>query len=913
MSCIRAAASGALVVAIGAAESAAGPTVAARHLESRGATTILELDRDALAGAGGEIVIGDVAIAPDVAVDLVVERFRVTGPHTRFVNGATGADIDFDPEEIVLLRGHVAGAPDSHVFLAVSEHGSAGRIELGPAGPSYRITDQSGGGITLGPGQFAVWQPRPGIGPLLGVPSCGLEDEGPSAPPSVAGTGPSPATRQIELAIDTDYEFFTLFGDEAAASAYVVQLYAAVSDIYLRDVNTYVELTFVRIWDTEADLFNADDPLEEFVTHWNDTMGGVDRDVAQFLTGRRNLPYGGVAYLSVLCSEFAYSVAGYALGSIANLESPDFGNWDVIVSAHELGHNAGTLHTHNEGIDNCAGGDLQRGTIMSYCHTTPGGNANIDLRFHADIQPFIEGHVTSSSCIIIDCNGNGTEDASDIGLGDSDDVNGNGVPDECEDCNDNSVLDPTDILLGTSDDDNGNGIPDECEPDCNVNGVPDDLDIALGDSDDLYGDGIPDECAADCNTNGTSDYNEIQADMSLDLDRNAILDACQDCDDDLVTDFEVLAGANNLWVAGQIDDVLAQIHGGTGVLVTTGAAGQLANPSDLVVRGDGHVLVSSFSDDRVVEFDAGGAVVGDLVPAGFGGLSSPRAMVLSPGGTLLVASNGTDNVLEYDAFSGAALGEFVAAGSGGLSGPYGLAWGPNGNLFVTTSNDEVLEYDGGTGASVGTFVSGGSGGLTGARGLVFKPDGNLVVASFFTDELLEFDGATGAALGQWDFGGNDTGFWALIGPWELELGPDANVYVTSTSGNAAVHMYESTTGSFMRSYYVLAAAGPIGTPTALGFIPGDAVDCNLNFVPDSCDITSGSSNDANSNGIPDECEQVPGDADGDGIVGINDFLIVLGSWGPCPGPCPPSCAADFDGDCVVGINDFLIVLGNWSI
>ncbi len=55
-----------------------------------------------------------------------------------------------------------------------------------------------------------------------------------------------------------------------------------------------------------------------------------------------------------------------------------------------------------------------------------------------------------------------------------------------------------------------------------------------------------------------------------------------------------------------------------------------------------------------------------------------------------------------------------------------------------------------------------------------------------------------------------------------------------------------------------------------------------------------------------------GDVDGDGIVGILDFLLVLGNWGPCPEPCPPSCAADLDDDCQVGIFEFLLVLGNWS-
>jgi hypothetical protein len=34
---------------------------------------------------------------------------------------------------------------------------------------------------------------------------------------------------------------------------------------------------------------------------------------------------------------------------------------------------------------------------------------------------------------------------------------------------------------------------------------------------------------------------------------------------------------------------------------------------------------------------------------------------------------------------------------------------------------------------------------------------------------------------------------------------------------------------------------------------------------------------------------------GDGSVGVNDFLILLAAWGPC-GDCN-NCPADFDGDC----------------
>jgi hypothetical protein len=52
-----------------------------------------------------------------------------------------------------------------------------------------------------------------------------------------------------------------------------------------------------------------------------------------------------------------------------------------------------------------------------------------------------------------------------------------------------------------------------------------------------------------------------------------------------------------------------------------------------------------------------------------------------------------------------------------------------------------------------------------------------------------------------------------------------------------------------------------------------------------------------------------GDIDGDGVVGITDFLTLLGTWGPCTDPC---CLADLDLDGEIGITDFLLVLGAWS-
>ena len=52
-----------------------------------------------------------------------------------------------------------------------------------------------------------------------------------------------------------------------------------------------------------------------------------------------------------------------------------------------------------------------------------------------------------------------------------------------------------------------------------------------------------------------------------------------------------------------------------------------------------------------------------------------------------------------------------------------------------------------------------------------------------------------------------------------------------------------------------------------------------------------------------------GDIDGDGFVGIVDFLGVLAAWGNCVDGC---CLEDLDLDGQVGINDFLLLLGNWG-
>ena len=887
----------------------------------------------------------------DLEVELDVVPFRVTRGDTRFVLGRKDAPdeaLDFDPSEVTLLRGEVVGRPGSRVVLALRDGRHTGQIDLGPGQPRYWISSRGADGELLEAGEASVFEAiaAPALPP--DVPLCGVEGEarktlGSATAPQPLGLEAEPEPRvgllDLELAVETDYEFFTLFGDATDTAAYLVALYGQVSDIYVRDADTRVELVFARIWDQPDDLFNDVDPspLTDFRNYWNSNMGGVSRDVAQLLSGRRDYPFGGQAYLSSLCGLNAYGVVGYAQGAFPDPTIPSPYNYDISVTAHELGHNAGTGHTHDSPnfVDTCDDPFTtpQRGTIMAYCgQTWSGGNSNRDLYFHSRIQQNLDSHIGGASCVVDDCNANGVADATDVSGAASLDLNGNVVPDECEDCNENSVLDPADISGGAPDL-NTNGIPDECEPDCNTNSVPDDRDILLGTSLDAYGNDIPDECETDCDASGTSDYTEIQLDMTLDIDRNAALDVCQDCDADATPDLVELAGAHGLWLAsGETATPVRRFHATTGVLDATssgGAGALIAGGQDLIIVGGSRVLVSSADDDRVAEFDIAGVYQGDLVAAGSGGLDHPAGLALAPNGSLLVASHLTHEVLAYDSTTGAFQSPFVTAGLGGLTGPFALSFGPNGNLYVTREDGGVMEYDGSSGALVGTFVDPlDNGGLTTPRGLLFKPDGQLLVTSYGTDQTLEYQRDTGFPLGQWALSGTSTRL-NQESPWGLRIGPNGNVFIVRTGEafgssapegggndhaelhltNAQIYEFDVRTGNFIRAHINGNDHG-MEFPTGFDFLPGYTIDCNRNQVQDACDISASTSQDVDFSGIPDECEL---DCNTNAIQDRLD-LIPLGASTDCnanlvPDECdtaagtPGACEPNAETDCVDGFDN----------
>ncbi|MGD1917013.1 MAG: M12 family metallo-peptidase, partial [Phycisphaerales bacterium] len=207
--------------------------------------------------------------------------------------------------------------------------------------------------------------------PLAGL---GL-DENPQAP----GTD---MTLLLELAIDTDFEFFQLRGSsEASVIAAVEAQVNAVSNIYERDVDTEIEITTIIVRSTSADPYTTSDGgglLQQMTNHWNAQQTGVRRDTASLISGR-NFAGGtlGVAWLPGTCtSNRGYNVNQYvSLGASAR----------IAVHAHELGHNNNAPH--------CSGGDCR---IMC---AGIGGCAGDISRFGASSISRIRSYLDAAPCI----------------------------------------------------------------------------------------------------------------------------------------------------------------------------------------------------------------------------------------------------------------------------------------------------------------------------------------------------------------------------------------------------------------------------------------------------------------------------------------------------------------------------------
>ena len=374
---------------------------------------------------GGELRIEGAVLEPGGSpAVLELERFQVFAPDARIVVHGGSDTLTLPPPAHLYFRGTVAGRGGSRVLLTVLEDG--GLRSLIADGGRYWLATQG------------VDEPRPTLQEVTEHPAlaagarrfqCDADRLPRQAPESLPGPlsgenlpasskrAPS-ATATARVGVETDYEYYQLFGSVSGAASYAGDLFAYASTYYTTEVNTDFWISHVSLWTTPSDPWTQTTTLcglAEFGKYWNLNMGQVNRTIAHFLSGKA--AGGGIAWVGVLCASGftvdisswgcslspttdvyggAYGLSADLSGSF-NIASPGV-VWDIFVMSHEVGHNFNTGHTHCyvPPVDQCWGNDgppcysgppslpcptpgAGCGTIMSYCHTISPGMANISL------------------------------------------------------------------------------------------------------------------------------------------------------------------------------------------------------------------------------------------------------------------------------------------------------------------------------------------------------------------------------------------------------------------------------------------------------------------------------------------------------------------------------------------------------
>jgi hypothetical protein len=403
---------------------------------------------------------------------LVLERFEVFASDAKItVHGEAGDEVLPAPKH-AYFRGVIDGQPESHVFLARLEDGTTqGMVSAG--GAVYLIGGDPAAAKALG-GPLQLQR----VDPVLlkasrnEVFNC-AEDKLSKSPgiPAVrdfTSAAAAPAEHDVvvhtaKVAIESDFEFWSLFHNSATATAYIGNLIGYSSTLYTAELSTSLVVGSVSLWSTSADPWGQTDTgcgLMEFGRYWNLNHTGDPRTIAHFLSGKLN--GGGIAWLGVLCSGAftsgascpglgaettnwggAYGYTGNLAGNF-NINVPSV-VWDILAVTHEIGHNFGSPHSHcyngignASPIDQCYSGECKQrdqsgncisacytgptslpgpagagsGTIMSYCHLVRGSYSDVSLSFGTGfaigVQPGREvaqmngyvASVASGSCLV---------------------------------------------------------------------------------------------------------------------------------------------------------------------------------------------------------------------------------------------------------------------------------------------------------------------------------------------------------------------------------------------------------------------------------------------------------------------------------------------------------------------------------
>ena len=172
-----------------------------------------------------------------------------------------------------------------------------------------------------------------------------------------------------EIATEADNNLVQYFGSAAVANAEILSILNAVDGIYRADLGITLRVVYQHNWSAAVNPYLSSDSeklLSAFRTYWETYIRpNHPYDVAHLWVGQEMDSYvAGIAYLGSMCTDYSYGLSTF-YNDMAS---------DVVVTAHEIGHNFGASH---DSLSSPASYIMYPSVVASAKHFSPDSKAEI--------------------------------------------------------------------------------------------------------------------------------------------------------------------------------------------------------------------------------------------------------------------------------------------------------------------------------------------------------------------------------------------------------------------------------------------------------------------------------------------------------------------------------------------------------